>query len=85
MCYSNTIKIINCVFCHTSIGYKQSDDGIWSPVYASDEDTLFTGNTDRNSIAENWFRTPIIAKTIRLYPEDFFTRPALRWDLYGCG
>ena len=68
-----------------SIGYKKVANENWTTILTSDRHAIFSGNKDRNTIVENIFMAPILAKVVRLYPEQYFTHPALRWDLYGCG
>uniref|UniRef100_A0A6J0SW27 Coagulation factor V n=1 Tax=Pogona vitticeps TaxID=103695 RepID=A0A6J0SW27_9SAUR len=45
---------------------------------------LFEGNSDGNEIKENRLDPPILARYIRLYPNMFYNRPALRMELLGC-
>ena len=66
-------------------GYKVSDAVSWVAAIGSDGAETFPGNTDRNTVVENVFRNPTIAKEVRLFPTDYFSHPALRWDFIGCG
>ncbi|XP_049325040.1 EGF-like repeat and discoidin I-like domain-containing protein 3 isoform X1 [Astyanax mexicanus] len=64
-----------------------SDDGkTWSTVKLknTEEDMIFTGNTDNNSPAESHFSPPIEAQYIRIYPQSCRKHCTLRAELLGC-
>ncbi|XP_050976457.1 EGF-like repeat and discoidin I-like domain-containing protein 3 isoform X3 [Labeo rohita] len=64
-----------------------SDDGkAWSmfKVKDTDEDVIFTGNTDNNSPSANSFSPPIEAQYIRIYPQVCRKHCTLRMELLGC-
>uniref|UniRef100_A0A8C2CF09 EGF-like repeats and discoidin I-like domains 3b n=1 Tax=Cyprinus carpio TaxID=7962 RepID=A0A8C2CF09_CYPCA len=64
-----------------------SDDGkAWSmfKVKDTDEDMIFTGNTDNNSPSANSFSPPIEAQYIRIYPQVCRKHCTLRMELLGC-
>ncbi|KAM5294791.1 coagulation factor V [Glossophaga mutica] len=44
----------------------------------------FDGNSDASTVKENRFDPPIVARYIRVYPTQFYNRPALRLELQGC-
>ena len=43
-----------------------------------------TGNRDRNTIVKNTLDQPIIARFLRIYPDDDDYKVGLRLELYGC-
>ena len=61
------------------------EQSIWKVVYNSNNDAVFEGNRDRNSIKENRFWTPVTARVIRLLPRTWHQHIALRWELFACG
>ncbi|KAI4890426.1 hypothetical protein NFI96_010812 [Prochilodus magdalenae] len=64
-----------------------SDDGkTWNmfKVKDTDEDTIFTGNTDNNMPSANTFSPPIEAQYIRMYPQTCRKHCTLRMELLGC-
>ncbi|XP_048037057.1 EGF-like repeat and discoidin I-like domain-containing protein 3 isoform X2 [Megalobrama amblycephala] len=64
-----------------------SDDGkAWSmfKVKDTDEDMIFTGNTDNNAPSANSFSPPIEAQYIRVYPQVCRKHCTLRMELLGC-
>ncbi|XP_062577533.1 uncharacterized protein LOC134239370 [Saccostrea cucullata] len=44
----------------------------------------FEGNFDSNTVRKHYLSIPMIARKIRLWPTNFHTRIALRWEIYGC-
>uniref|UniRef100_A0A8C8RC81 Coagulation factor V n=1 Tax=Pelusios castaneus TaxID=367368 RepID=A0A8C8RC81_9SAUR len=48
------------------------------------EQKLFEGNSDAHGIKENRIDPPIIARYIKVYPTDSYSRPTLRMELLGC-
>ncbi|XP_073771366.1 EGF-like repeat and discoidin I-like domain-containing protein 3 isoform X8 [Danio rerio] len=64
-----------------------SEDGkAWSlfKVKGTDEDMIFTGNTDNSSPSVNSFSPPIEAQYIRVYPQICRKHCTLRMELLGC-
>lgn len=64
-----------------------SNDGkAWSMVKVknTEDDMIFTGNTDNNTPAENHFSPPIEAQYIRIYPQSCRKHCTLRAELLGC-
>ena len=47
-------------------------------------ETIFTGNTDQNSVVENTFDTAVEARYVRVYPRTWRTHIVMRWEVYGC-
>lgn len=45
---------------------------------------IFQGNKDRYTPVSNDLETPIIARYIRIHPETWKTRIAMRAEFYGC-
>ncbi|KAJ7320303.1 hypothetical protein JRQ81_019814 [Phrynocephalus forsythii] len=58
----------------------------WSVFKGNHTETQepFVGNSDGNEIKENRLDPPILARYIRLYPNTFYNRPAIRMELLGC-
>ena len=44
----------------------------------------FSGNSDGNTVVVNDVSPPIVARYVRLYPQTYHVRIALRWEVYGC-
>ncbi|XP_077388804.1 coagulation factor VIII isoform X2 [Festucalex cinctus] len=44
----------------------------------------FHGNADSSKVKHNQFSTPFVARYIRIHPDSFVRRPALRLELLGC-
>nr|XP_055063659.1 EGF-like repeat and discoidin I-like domain-containing protein 3 [Misgurnus anguillicaudatus] len=64
-----------------------SEDGkAWSmfKVKGTDEDMIFTGNTDNSGPSANSFSPPIEAQYIRIYPQVCRKHCTLRMELLGC-
>ncbi|KAK7120918.1 hypothetical protein R3I94_020790 [Phoxinus phoxinus] len=64
-----------------------SEDGkAWSvfKVKDTDEDMMFTGNSDNNAPSANSFSPPIEAQYIRIYPQVCRKHCTLRMELLGC-
>ena len=45
---------------------------------------MFPGNSDGDSVHNNYFEPPIIAQYIRIHPARWAARIAMRVELYGC-
>ena len=64
------------------------DDVTYDYVMNADDDTnerVFSGNSDGNTVVVNDVIPPIAAsRYVRLYPQTYQTRMALRWEVYGC-
>uniref|UniRef100_A0A4W4H8S1 EGF-like repeats and discoidin I-like domains 3a n=1 Tax=Electrophorus electricus TaxID=8005 RepID=A0A4W4H8S1_ELEEL len=64
-----------------------SEDGkTWNmfKVKDTDEDMIFTGNTDNNTPYKNDFSTPFEAQYVRIYPQICRSHCTLRVELLGC-
>ncbi|RNA34413.1 neurexin-4 isoform X2, partial [Brachionus plicatilis] len=70
----------------TLYALQYSDNGMnW--FYYTDENKIimnFPGNTDDNTVRENRFHEPIIAKYVRINPRQWNNFIALRVEFYGC-
>jgi hypothetical protein len=49
-----------------------------------EEDKIFPGNTDQNSIVKHALKSAIIARYIRVRPKTWFGTISMRMELYGC-
>ena len=70
----------------TSYKLGYSDDG-YTFIFiqkANDNEHIFTGNTDRDTVVTNEFDSPVIARYFRLYPQTYYGYMCMRWELYGC-
>ncbi len=61
------------------------DGTIWNG-YKSVEGVLklFDGNDGSKDTKWHNLLVPTLARYVRLYPTQYFTRPSLRWDIVGC-
>ena len=62
------------------------DDENYAYIYNDDDgsDTVFAGNSDRDTIVQHDFDHAIVARYIRLYPQTWNGFISLRWEVYGC-
>ena len=44
----------------------------------------FVGSSDRDTIVNNTFVQPVIARYIRVYPTAWVNYITMRWDITGC-
>ncbi|XP_049597125.1 venom prothrombin activator pseutarin-C non-catalytic subunit [Syngnathus scovelli] len=44
----------------------------------------FHGNSDSSTVKQNQFSPPFVARYVRIHPDSFVRRPALRLELLGC-
>ncbi|XP_050525527.1 hemocytin [Daktulosphaira vitifoliae] len=57
----------------------------WNKILDSRADEkIFTGNFDSDNAHKTYFDTPIRARYIRIYPEKWQNKPALRLEILGC-
>ena len=70
----------------TSYKFAYSTDGVTYDYVTSDDgsDRVFGGNSDRDTVVENSFDAPIVARFVRLYPQTYHDNMSLRWEVYGC-
>lgn len=45
---------------------------------------MFRGNMDSSKVKSNAFTPPFVARYVRIQPQYFKQRPALRLELLGC-
>ncbi|CAH1781368.1 unnamed protein product [Owenia fusiformis] len=70
----------------TEYNIYYSTDGNNFQVYSDDNKTptKFPGNWDRNRLRKHYFKSPFVAKYVRLWPTQWNKHTSLRWELYGC-
>ena len=56
----------------------KSETGDWFWV---DNEKIFSGNTDRSTLVENLFSTPVTARYFKIYPQTWHSYMAMRADL----
>ena len=70
-----------------SYKFAYSTDGVTYHYVTSDDDgsdRVFGGNVDRDTVVEHSLDVPIVARFVRLYPQTWYSRISLRWEVYGC-
>lgn len=65
-----------------SYALQYSIDGTSFTTY--DEGQVFRGNSDRNTVVENYISPVIIAKFVRILPRTWHNHISMRFELYGC-
>ena len=74
------------------VAYTEDRDGVvgWKYVQIRDKqnaavwiDHLLLGNVDSNTVVKNTFRSPVVARHVRVYPMSAQSITALRLELYG--
>ncbi|XP_069119236.1 uncharacterized protein [Argopecten irradians] len=61
------------------------DGVVWTYAKAPDNnDKIFTGNSDSNTVVKNAISPPIKGKFFRINARSWYNRPCLRFDLGGC-
>ena len=45
---------------------------------------ILTGNKDQNTVVGHILNPPIVARYIRIYPKEYQSYMALRFELFGC-
>lgn len=65
-----------------SYALQYSTDGTSFKTY--DEGQVFRGNSDRNTVVENYISPAIIAKFVRILPRAWHNHISMRFELYGC-
>ncbi|KAL9956765.1 hypothetical protein ACROYT_G038297 [Oculina patagonica] len=65
---------------------KYSYDGAFWMFYEAENgaDVKFTGNSDANSVATNYFRDTFVTRYLRIYPKTYQRDMCLRVEVYGC-
>uniref|UniRef100_A0A8C7Z1X5 Coagulation factor VIII, procoagulant component n=1 Tax=Oryzias sinensis TaxID=183150 RepID=A0A8C7Z1X5_9TELE len=68
-----------------SVTYSQ-DEHTWSSVLEdnSQREKIFTGNSDVDEEALNFFDPPLFGRYVRIHPRGWFNDIALRLELLGC-
>ena len=66
----------------TSYTIQYSVDGSSFTDYQSGK--VMTGNNDRNTVVKHDFKTPLVARYIRVKPKGWYSWVVVRLELYGC-
>ena len=70
----------------TSYKFAYSMDGV-TFEYVRDVDgseRVFSGNSDRDMVVRHSLFSVVLARFVRLYPQDYNDHMTLRWEVYGC-
>ena len=70
----------------TSYKFAYSMDGVtFEYVRVVDgSERVFSGNSDRDTVVRHSLGSVVLARFVRLYPQDYYGLMALRWEVYGC-
>jgi hypothetical protein len=72
---------------HWVTSYKilcSQDAKTWITYQEDGQDKVFLGNYDRDSVVRNSLSSPLSCRYVRINPQTWVTRIALRFEFFGC-